>query len=450
MTNTLDLTAIDAATAVRNKDISSRELTDLVFERIDDRNSQVNAVIEFRREEALAEAAAADAAVARGDKVGPLHGVPMTIKESFNVAGMHTTWGNPEFADFVAQSDATVTARLRAAGAVIIGKTNVPFMLADNQTANEIYGVTNNPSDLTRTPGGSSGGPAAALAAGMTFLEFGTDLSGSIRNPASFSGVYGLRPSPDIVPPTGMEPPAPPAVPLGMMHLTAVGPLARSAADLRLALQVTAGPEGPLAQAYRWSLPAPRHRDIGDFRVGFVLDDPAAPVSTEVSELLATAIDSMRMRGAAVVEGWPDGVDPQAQFHNFGFLLDAFFAMQGDGALSHKSFIERDNQRMATRATWTRYFGDVDVFVCPTNIGPAFPHDTRCFDQRTIATPSGERPYHEQFFWTSHATLAGLPAASIPIGTTPAGLPVGMQVIGPPYEDDTVLTFSELFASEVT
>ncbi len=448
MTNTLDMTAVEAATAVRMKEISSRELTDLVFERIDARNPQVNAVIEFRREVADVEAAAADDAVAHGDEVGRLHGVPMTIKESFNVAGMHTTWGNPAFADSVAASDSTVTARLRAAGAIIIGKTNVPFMLADNQTANEIYGVTNNPSDLTRTPGGSSGGAAAALATGMTFLEFGTDLSGSIRNPASFCGVYGLRPSPDIVPPTGMEPPGPPAVPLGMLHLSAVGPLARSAADLRLALQVTAGPEGALAKAYRWSLPAPRHRAIDDFRVGFVLDDPAAPVSSEVSELLSAAIDSIRASGAKVVQGWPDGVDPRAQFHNFGFLLDAFFAMQGDGALRHKSFIERDNQRMATRATWTRYFGDVDVFVCPTNSSSAFPHDTRSFDQRTIATPAGDRPYHEQFFWTSHATLAGLPAASVPIGMTPTGLPVGMQVIGPPYEDDTVLTFAELYASE--
>lgn len=450
MTNTLDLTAIEAATAVRKKEISSRELTELVFERIDDRNPEVNAVVEFRREQAFEEAAAADEAVTRGNEIGPLHGIPMTIKESFDVAGMHTTWGNPAFADFVAQSDATVTARLRAAGAVIIGKTNVPFMLADNQTANEIYGVTNNPSDLTRTPGGSSGGAAAALAAGMTFLEFGTDLSGSIRNPASFSGVYGHRSSPETVPPTGMAPPAPPAVPLGMMHLTAVGPLARSAADLRLALQVTAGPEGPQAKAYRWSLPAPRHSKIGDFRVGFVLDDPAAPASTEVSDVLSAALDSMRLRGSKVVEGWPDGVDPQAQFRNFGFLLDAFFAMQGDGTLSHRSFIEQDNQRMAARATWTRYFGDIDVFVCPTNIGTAFPHDTRCFDQRTITTPAGERPYHEQFFWTSHATLAGLPAASVPIGTTSHGLPVGMQVIGPPFEDDTVLTFAELYASRAT
>ncbi len=183
----------------------------MLLARIEAVNPALNAVVELRPEAALREAVAADEASARGDAAGPLHGVPMTIKDSFNVAGLHTTWGNPAFKDFVADSDATVVRRLRQAGAIIVGKTNVAFMLADfGQTANELYGVTNNPWDTTRTPGGSTGGSAAALSAGMTFLEYGSDLVGSIRIPASFCGVYGLKPSAGIVPLTRIPAARPP------------------------------------------------------------------------------------------------------------------------------------------------------------------------------------------------------------------------------------------------
>src|SRR5205823_141795 len=178
--------------------------------RIDALNPALNAVVELRPEAVLREAAAADEAIARGDAAAPLHGVPIMVKEAFNVAGLHTTWGNPAFKDYVAAWDATVVRRLKQAGALIVGKTNVHSMLGDfGQTANELYGVTNNPWDLTRTPGGSSGGAAAAVAAGMTFLDYGSDLVGSIRIPASFCGVYGLRPSVGIVPLTGFQPPGP-------------------------------------------------------------------------------------------------------------------------------------------------------------------------------------------------------------------------------------------------
>src|SRR5688572_9972943 len=203
--------ATDAAQAVRRKELSSRELTEMLIERIEAVNPALNAVVELRREGTLQEALAADEVVSRGDATGPLHGVPMSIKDSFNVAGLHTTWGNPAFEDFVANRDATVARRLRQAGAIIVGKTNVAFMLGDfGQTANELFGVTNNPWDTTRTPGGSSGGTAAALSAGITFLEYGSDLVGSIRIPASFCGVYGLKPSAGIVPLSGFHPPGPP------------------------------------------------------------------------------------------------------------------------------------------------------------------------------------------------------------------------------------------------
>jgi amidase len=444
--------ATDAAQAVRRKEVSSRELTELLLARIDVANSAVNAVVELQRDVALQEAAAADEASARGEDVGPLHGVPMTIKDSFNVSGLHTTWGNPAFKEFVADSDATVARRLKAAGAIIVGKTNVAFMLGDfGQTASELYGVTNNPWDTTRTPGGSSGGAAAALAAGMTFLEYGSDLVGSIRIPASLCGVYGLKPSAGIVPLSGFQPPGPPPPPSDMTYMSAVGPLGRSPRDLRTALSVTGGPENQAAKAYSWALSPPRHARLEDFRVGVVLDHEHAPVSSEVAAPLSNAVDALARAGATVVEGWPDGVDPVQHYESFGFHVQAFFAFQqpGEDFAKFSEFIDHENRRMAARAAWNRYFDDIDVFLCPVNFTPAFPHDTRPFEQRTIATPEGERPYNDQAFWVSHASLAGLPAVAAPIGRTPGGLPVGAQIVGPLHEDDTAITFAELFADAI-
>src|SRR5918997_875003 len=445
--------ATDAAQAVRRKEISSRELTETLLARIEATNPALNAVVELRPEAALREATAADEATARGDDTGPLHGVPMTIKDSFNVAGMHTTWGNPAFADFVADSDATVARRLRQAGAIIVGKTNVALMLADfGQTANEFYGITKNPWDITRTPGGSTGGAAAALSAGMTFLEYGSDLVGSIRIPASLCGVYGLKPSVGIVPLSGFQPPGPPAPPSEMTYMSAVGPLARSPGDLRMALNVTAGPEDRAAKAYSWALSPPRHDRLEDFRVGFVLDDERFPVSSEVAAPLSDAADALAQAGATVVEGWPDGVDPVRNYESFGFHVGLFFAFQepGEDFAEFPELVDHENRRMAARAAWNRYFGDVaDVFLCPASLTPAFPHDERPFEERAIATSEGERPYGDLTFWVSHASLPGLPAVAAPVGRTPGGLPVGAQILGPLYEDDTAIAFAGLLAEAI-
>ena len=452
MRETLLQSAADAARMLRRKEIAARELTELLLARVDAVNPALNAVVELRRGAALQEAAAADDAIARGDEVGPLHGVPMTIKDSFNVVGLHTTWGNPAFKEYVADSDATVVRRLRQAGAIIVGKTNVAFMLADfGQTANQLYGVTSNPWDTTRTPGGSTGGGAAALAAGMTFLEYGSDLVGSIRIPASFCGVYGLKPSVEIVPSTGFQPPGPPAGPSDMRYLSAVGPLGRSARDLRTALCVTGGPEGQAAKACSWALPPPRHTRLEDFRVGVVLDHDHAPVSSEVTALLSGAVDALARAGATVVEGWPDGVDPVQHYESFGFHVQLFFAFQqpGEDFATLSEVVQHEHRRMTARAVWTRAFGEIDVFLCPATFTPAFPHDTRPFEARMVTTPEGERPYGDLAFWVSHASLPGLPAVVAPIGRTPGGLPVGAQVVGPLYEDDTAITFAELLGDVV-
>lgn len=444
--------ATDVAGCLRRGEITARELTESMLTNIDANGPAVNAVVETRRAFALDAATEADAALARGDQVGPLHGVPMTVKDSFNVAGMHTTWGNPAFADYVADVDATVVRRLRAAGAIIVGKTNVHNMLEDyGQTANEVYGRTDNPWDPTRSPGGSSGGSAAALASGMSFLEYGSDLVGSIRIPAAFCGVYGLKPSVGLVPTRGFQPPGPPAADCDMTYLSSVGPLARSAGDLRTALSVTAGPEHPAAQAYSWHLPRPRHTSLADFRVGVVLDSEHARVTSEVGTALSAAVDALAEAGATVLAGWPADVDPAAHAESFGFQVGLFFAYQDPTApfADLATAIAQDRRRMAARAAWNRYFEDVDVFLCPTTFTPAFAHDDRPFGERTIATPEGLRAYDDQVFWISHASLAGLPAVSAPIGRTPGGLPVGAQIIGPLYEDDTAITFAELAAKVV-
>lgn len=451
MNEALFRSATDAAEMLRRKEASSCELTDALLARIEAVNPALNAVVELRREAALREADAADRAIAEGG-AGPLLGVPMTVKEAFDVAGLHTTWGNPAFKDYMAERDATIVRRLRQAGAVIVGKTNVPTMLGDTgHSANELYGVTNNPWDTSRTPGGSSGGGAAAVAAGMTFLEYGSDLAGSIRVPAGFCGVYGLRPSVGIVPLTGFQPPGSPSGPSDMTYLSAIGPLGRSARDLRTALRVTAGPEAPASHAYGWRLAPPRHTRLADFRVGVVLDHERAPVSSDVIRLLADAVDALGRAGAAVVKGWPAGLDPVQQAEAFGFHRDLFFAFlqPGEPFARLPEFIDREGQRMAGRAAWSRYFDEVDVFLCPTSFTPAFPHDRRPIAERTIATPEGERPYVNQGFWVAHAALPGLPALAAPIGRTPGGLPVGTQVIGPLYEDDTALTFAELLGEVV-
>jgi amidase len=452
MRQALFQSATEAARTLRRKELSSRELTGMLLARIEAVNPALNAVVELGQTAALREAAAADEATARGDDTGPLHGVPMTIKDAFNVAGLPTTWGNPAFKEYVADSDATVARRLKQAGAIVVGKTNVAFMLGDfGQTANELYGVTSNPWDTTRTPGGSSGGAAAALSAGMTFLEYGSDLVGSIRIPASFCGVYGLKPSVEVVPLTGFQPPGPPAGPSDMLYLSAVGPLGRSAPDLRTALRVTGGPEGQAAKAYSWALAPPRHARLGDFRVGVVLDHQHAPVSSEVTALLSDAVDALARAGATVVEGWPDGVDPVRNYESFGFHVQLFFAFQqpGEEFATLPEVIDHENRRMAARAAWNRYFNETDVFLCPVNFTPAFPHDPRPFEARTISTPDGERPYDNQSFWVSHASLPGLPAVAAPIGRTPGGLPVGAQIVGPLYEDDTAITFAELLGDVI-
>jgi amidase len=346
---------------------------------------------------------------------------------------------------------------------------------ADWQTFNAVYGQTNNPWDVTRTPGGSTGGGAAALAAGLTYLEVGSDLAGSIRIPAHFCGVYGHKPSLDVVPMRGHIPPPPgiPATPPSTLPVA--GPLARSAADLRVALEALGGPDGDEARAWRWSLPPARGARLADYRIGYALDHPRCPVSPEVGDALAATVEALRKAGAQLTEGWPQGMTAEDQFDTYYMLLVAHFvppvhadqipALRQRAAVQDGSYLARyalavtasdafmqamETRRRQARGVWQAYFRTHDAFLLPTALVPAFPHDPAGTPLlRVLATPRGERPYPDLCFWTSFASLAGLPATTAPVGLTPGGLPVGIQIVGPYLEDATPIDLAGRLADVV-
>jgi amidase len=463
--------ALEAAEAIRVKRVSSVELTRHVFELMDRFNPAINAFAYQLRESALAQAKKADAALARGESLGVFHGVPVSVKESFAVEGRPATWGIPAFKDSKAARNSAVVDRLLGAGAVLIGATNVPVDLHDWQTYNPMYGQTNNPYDGKRSPGGSSGGSAAALAAGFGFLSVGSDIGGSIRVPSSFCGIYGHKPTLDLVSQRGHQPGGAHGAPGFSTLLAVAGPMARSATDLLAALKVLGGPEGWDAMAWKWELPAARAASLRDVRVGYVIDDPIAPLTPEVAAVLAKALDALGRAGAKLRPGWPAGYQAGALLETYCFLLSAFGAsMAPPGApqenppgpanpadpfeagarATFREWQQKNLRRLAYRAQWQAYFGEVDVFLSPVTFTPAFPHDhSEPQSQRRIPTSAEPRKYMEMLNWVAHATLTGCPATSAPVGFAPDGLPVGIQIMGPYGEDATPIAFAELLAREM-
>jgi amidase len=469
-------TALQAAEAIRTKKISSVELTQRMFARIDRYNPQLNVFAYQLREDALAQAKKADAALAKsqapGQSLGVFHGVPITVKESFAVAGHPCTWGFPPLRDSRAPKNSDVVNHLLSdAGAVLLGATNVPVALGDWQSYNPIYGQTNNPWDVKRSPGGSSGGSAAGLSAGLGYLSVGSDIGGSIRVPAHFCGLFGHKPTLDLVSLQGHIPGGNPGLPDFSTLLAVGGPLARSASDLLAALKVLGGPAGWDAKAWKWQMPEPRARSLKDFRVGYVIDDPIAPPTPEVKTLLENAIDRLGRAGAKMKPGWPEGLKPAELLANYKFMLEAFLystappeeqerlrktagnmvAGKNSGAMSSFADWQKQNfRRLAYRAQWQAYFNQVDVFLSPVAFTAAFPHDhSEPQDQRTIATSAGPHHYMDMLNWIAPATLTGCPATVAPVGRTPQGLPVGIQIMGPFWEDATPITFADLLAREI-
>ena len=463
--------ALAAAAAIRARRISAVELTQHTFRRIDAFQPVLNAYVYQLRDEALAAAARADDAIARHEATGALHGVPIAVKESFGVEGRPCTWGMPLLAGSKSPAHSVPVRRLLDAGAILLGATNVPFQLMDGQSFNDLYGTTNNPWDLARTPGGSSGGTAAALAAGLAFFGIGSDIGGSIREPASFCGVYGHKPTLDVVNQRGHTPGGVPEPP-GFSTLLAVsGPMARSADDLEAGLRLLAGPEPPEAKAMQWTLPASRHETLRDFRIGYVLEDEAAPVSTETLSVLESAMRTCERAGATLRAGWPEGFRFRELLDCYTFLLGAFVLSMAPpqereqaraqldtrpgpfvrGALGSFADWQRKNlERLAYRAMWETFFESVDVFLLPTTFTAAFPHDKTPPDQRLIPLPEGgAQPYWNLLGYIAPATLTGCPATTAPVGLSRSGLPVGLQVIGPYLEDATPIGFARLLAREI-
>ena len=459
------LTATELMAKLRAGETSSRELLDLYLERIDRLGGELNAVVTVDVERARAEADAADARRAAGDEIGPLHGLPMTVKDTFETAGMRTTAGAPFLADYVPDRDAVIVARLRDAGAVIFGKTNLPLMAADGQSYNPVHGTTGNPWDLSRSPGGSSGGSAAALAAGMTSLEVGSDISGSVRHPAAFSGVYGHKPSYGIVPLRGHIP-GPPGT-LAEADMNVIGPLARGIDDLELALDVIAGPHGQVATAWRLELPPARKESLADYRIAVWLDDPACRVDSEIGAVLRQAADALDNAGAQLVERpGPVPLADAIRVHRMllmavaasGVMDDDYAGIKGFAAslsdddrsdvANHARWITADKrawnavneERARMRTTCAEFFTEFDALLCPAVPCPAVPHDqSEPSTARTIQINGETRQYWDQVNWIGLASAVGLPAGAVPLGLTESGLPAGAQIVGPYLEDRTVI-----------
>ncbi|CCH31487.1 amidase [Actinosynnema sp. NPDC047251] len=470
-------TAEELVAAMRAGDVSSVELTDQAIDRIERDDKAINAICVPDFDRARAAARRADQARARGED-RPLLGVPVTVKESYDLAGLPTTWGMPAHRDHVPAEDAVQVSRVKAAGAVVLGKTNVPLGLQDLQSFNEIYGTTNNPWDHGRTPGGSSGGSAAALAAGFGALSLGTDIGGSLRTPAHFCGVYAHKPTLGLVASRGMVPPPGPALPVEL-DLAVAGPMARTARDLALLLDVMAGPDPlTLGVAYALALPPARHERLSDFRVLVLDEHPFLPTGSAVRAGVNRVADALVDGGARVERHsplLPDLAEAATLYTQLLFSGSvARFPVQeydqlralaaGLGAddqgldaarlrgmvFSHRDWMEANNRRELHRHGWRRFFAEFDAVVCPITPTPAFPHDhDPDLLGRRVDIDGVGHPFFDQLVWAGLATMPGLPATAVPAGLSPDGLPVGVQLVGPMFEDRTPLRLAELLEQRI-
>ncbi|MDJ0836098.1 MAG: amidase [Acidobacteriota bacterium] len=456
------------AQALQKRELSCEEALDLHLDRVRRLDGKLNAVPAIDEESARKRAREADTALAAGESWGPLHGVPMTIKDSFEVTGMPTTSGAPKLKNHVSKTNADAVQRLMDAGAVVFGKTNLPLFAGDYQSYNEVYGTTNNPWDLSRSPGGSSGGSAAALAAGMTPLELGSDIGGSIRNPAHYCGVYGHKSSYGIVPMNGHIPGPPGCLTHG--DLAVAGPLARDADDLELAMDILSGPRARESRAWSFQLPPARVERLKNFRVAVWLDDPLQPVETAIVDVLQGVVDQLGKAGARVDDRARPIQKPAAARALYLQLLYANMAngfpepvleyyddlaedieeddrsltaqMARGISLRFRNYMSRNEKRARLRTEWDRFFQDFDVLICPVMPTTAMKHNHAKMEERRITVNGKEMLYQDQIFWAGLATLAHLPATSVPCGVDPSGLPVGLQAVGPFLEDRTTIQFA--------
>jgi amidase len=455
--------AIEQLAALRARRTSSVELTMAAIEYIEQTDTTINAVVVRDFDRALEAAKAADAARHHGDD-RRLLGLPLTVKEAFDVEGLPTSWGLSG-KHTPAKSDAVLIERLRSAGAVILGKTNVATMLSDWQTVNPVFGVTNNPWNIERTPGGSSGGGSAAVASGMSPLDFGSDLAGSLRIPAAFCGVYAHRPSYAIVPTRGFAPPMAPRREIAQQFdQSTVGPIARTADDLKLALDVVAGADQPDATAWQLNLPPTRHVKLQDFRVLILDKHPLVPTSEGIRARIDEVAKGLEKAGCKVGRNDKEVPDPKNLQRTFAALLMSVMGVDmseetyaaaakranGKGGkpedqsltMSHRDWVNLDRHRLAFAEQWMSTFRNWDVLLCPAAPRTAFRHDERPFDERKLRIDGVDVDYHKIALWTTLATPTGLPVTSAPVGLDANKLPIGVQIIGPRFEDYTPIAFA--------
>ena len=457
------------AQAIRKKRIGCLELLDLYLARAERYDPALNSIVWKDAAGARKRARAADRALARGKPWGPLHGVPMTIKESFDVAGMPTTWGLPELKDNIATKNSLAVERFLAAGVVLFGKTNVPVMLADWQSFNPVYGTTNNPWDTRLVPGGSSGGSAAALAAGLTGIEAGSDIGASIRNPAHYCGVYGHKPTYGICPPRGQALPGR----VSASDISVIGPLGRSAEDLEIGLAVMAGPDEIDGAGYALKLPAPRKKSVRDLKVAVMLTDPNSEVDITVQARIQAVADFLAKGRARIGDrARPDfdtghcqrvyvellraatsGRQTDEMFRRNQEIArglapgdESYFArMTRANILPHRRWLAANEARHKMRLAWAEFFKDWDVLICPAAASAAYPHDHRGErHERTVIVNGKPVPTTDQVFWAGYSGVSYLPSTVAPAGFTPGGLPVGVQIIGPQYCDRTCIHVARL------
>ena len=471
MTEPAFRSATALAAAIRAREIGCRELLEHYVARSERHNPALNAIIVTDLRGARQRADAADGALARGESWGALHGLPMTVKELFDVVGLPTTWGLTELRENLATANALAVDRVLAAGAIIFGKTNVPVLLADLQSYNPVYGTTNNPWNRSLTPGGSSGGAAAALAAGLTGLDIGSDIGGSIRNPAHYCGVYGHKPTYGIAPPRGQSLPGNVAA----SDISVIGPLARSAGDLALALDIIGGPDPVEAAGWRLELTPPRGNALSDYRVAVMLDDPNCEVDREVQDILQRLVDFLARHGVQISDRARPNFD-MAETHAVYIKLlraatsrrltqesferhvevargldpadQSYFArMMRANTLSHRDWLAGNEERHRLRLKWADFFRDYDLLLCPVTAAAAYPHDHDNEDERwkrTILVNGKRVPTVDDLFWAGLCGLVYLPATVAPAGLTANGLPVGVQIVGPQYGDRSCLAFAGL------
>ena len=452
--------AADQSRLLTSGEVSARELLDACLEQYETHNPQLNAVVVTDIEKAEVAATNADEVHAAGRSLGPLHGVPMTIKDSIDLVGMPSTWGDPAHAEYHPGEDADVVRQLRAAGAVIYGKTNVPKHLGDWQTYNEIYGRTNNPWDTSRSAGGSSGGSAVSVATGMASLDVGSDIGGSIRWPANYTGLAGLKTSFGLISSHGHSFPGHE----GTVDNNVLGPIARTVSDLSLALPV-------MWQPFMCP-PRTAKASLADFTVGVMLENPLGAQDDTVTAALTNAVELLADAGMRIAE--PPAMDFVLRGHHAGMEIGRAAASGPDGPpdpdalaryddgerdyaalmahasrVTYRQWIDLNNERERCRLGWRDYFANADLVITPVAPTTAPPHDTeRPFGDQTVLVNGEERPVWEQWFWAGLANPTYLPALAMPVGLAPDGLPVGMQILGPFMGDLLTLRFGEL-AEEV-